>query len=73
MFETATVLPLLGSPTFVPERRRTTKGDKHHYVPKFYQKAWVGPEGQLCEFSKPYKDVTPHRRFPDGTGYVRGL
>lgn len=59
-------------------------GDKHHYVPKFYLKQWVGEDGRLCEFSRPYKPQDGHlapRRppvkarwvAPDGTGYLRGL
>jgi Protein of unknown function (DUF4238) len=60
------------------------EGDKHHYIPKFYLKQWVGPDGQLCEFSRPYeiKEGQPARSFipvrtrrvsPDATGYEYGL
>ena len=49
------------------------KGDKHHYIPVFYSKGWAGPDGRLCEFSRPYDVVKPKRVHPDGTGYVRGL
>jgi hypothetical protein len=49
------------------------KGDKHHYIPKFYLNQWIGPDKVLCEFSRPYKTVKPRRTDPDGTGYERGL
>src|SRR5215467_13064135 len=49
------------------------KGDKHHYVPVFYTKEWVGPDGRICEYSRPYDVVKPRRVHPDGMGYVRGL
>ena len=49
------------------------KGDKHHYIRVFYSKGWAGPDGRLCEFSRPYDVVKPKRVHPDGTGYVRGL
>ena len=49
------------------------KGDKHHYIPKFYLKQWAGSDGKVCEFSKPFKTVKPKRVHPDGTGYERGL
>jgi hypothetical protein len=46
---------------------------KHHYIPKFYLKQWAGPDGRICEFSRPHKEVKPRMVFPDGTGYERGL
>lgn len=46
---------------------------KHHYIPVFYLKQWVGPDGKLCEFSRPYKEVKPRRTHPDGTAYERNL
>ena len=49
------------------------KGDKHHYIPVFYSSEWAGPDGRVCEFSRPYDAVKPKRVHPDGTGYVRGL
>jgi hypothetical protein len=48
-------------------------GQKHHYIPVFYLKQWQGPNGRLCEISKPFKKAVPRRTHPDGTGYVRGL
>ena len=50
-----------------------TRGQKHHYIPKFYLKQWAGPDEQICEFSRPYQNVEPRRTHPDGTGYERGL
>jgi hypothetical protein len=49
------------------------KGEKHHYIPSFYSREWAGPDGRLCEYSRPYKEVKPQWKHPDGTGYVRGL
>jgi hypothetical protein len=49
------------------------KGDKHHYIPVFYSKEWAGPDGRLCEYSRPYDVVKPKLVHPKGTGYVRGL
>ena len=49
------------------------QGDKHHYIPVFYSKEWAGPDGRVCEYSRPYNVVKPKRVHPDGTGYIRGL
>jgi uncharacterized protein DUF4238 len=49
------------------------RGDKHHYIPVFYSKEWAGPDGRLCEYSRPYDVVKPKLVHPKGTGYVRGL
>jgi Protein of unknown function (DUF4238) len=49
------------------------KGDRHHYIPVFYSKEWAGPDGRLCEYSRPYDVVKPKLVYPKGTGYVRGL
>lgn len=46
---------------------------KHHYIPVFYLKQWMGTKAYVCEFSRPYDKVKPRRTHPDGTGYVRGL
>jgi hypothetical protein len=64
--------------------RNTPALQKHHYVPVFYLKQWAGPDGRLCEFSRPYTlrpgevmppniPVKPRMTHPDGTGYARGL
>jgi len=50
-----------------------SKNGKHHYIPVFYLKKWTGPDGRLCEFSKPYDRVKPKRIHPGGTGFVHGL
>lgn len=42
---------------------------QHHYIPVFYLKRWAGPDGKLCEFSRPFKSVVPLRRAPRGTGF----
>jgi hypothetical protein len=49
------------------------QGEKHHYIPVFYLKQWAGPDGRLCEFSRPYKLVKPRMTHPSGTAYVPGL
>jgi hypothetical protein len=49
------------------------KGQKHHYIPVFYLKQWMGPKNTVCEFSRPYDQVATRSPHPDGTGYVRGL
>jgi hypothetical protein len=49
------------------------KGDKHHYIPKFYLKRWAGANKQVCEFSRPYRDVSARFVHSDGTGFERGL
>ncbi len=54
--------------------KRKTKGQRHHYLPEFYIKTWCAPDGELCEYSKPYNNIVKcHRRAPKGTGYVHGL
>ena len=54
-------------------KRAADDGPKHHYLPVFYLKHWAADDGRLCEFSRPYKEVKPKRRFPDETGFIRGL
>jgi hypothetical protein len=48
-------------------------GPKHHYIPVFYLNQWTGADGRLCEFSRPHKVVIARMKFPDATGYKRGL
>jgi Protein of unknown function (DUF4238) len=50
-----------------------SKEGKHHYIPVFYLKQWTGPDGRLCEFSKPFDRVKARLVHPDGTAYVHGL
>ena len=41
----------------------------HHFLPQFYQRRWVGPDGRLCRFSKPYGDLISAKRVsPKRTG-----
>lgn len=63
----------LKAPGIGHNRPTKSAGQKHHYVPVFYQKPWASADGRLCEFSRPYKEVKPRLTHPDGTGYVRGL
>jgi len=52
---------------------------KHHYIPVFYLKQWAPPKavpgnGRLVEFSAPYNGIVKGQyKYPDATGYVRGL
>jgi uncharacterized protein DUF4238 len=46
---------------------------KHHYLPVFYTKQWARPNGNLCEYSRPYKKVTTKWRHPSATGYQENL
>jgi hypothetical protein len=49
------------------------KGQKHHYIPVFYLRQWMGARQTVCEFSRPRDRVRTRFPHPDGTGYVRGL
>jgi hypothetical protein len=46
---------------------------KHHHLPVFYLKRWVGDDGQLTQFSRPHKEVVKRRRYPAQTGYAARL
>jgi hypothetical protein len=46
---------------------------KHHYVPAFYLKHWIGADGRLCEHKRVYGKVAPRKTSPDGTGYQKDL
>ena len=42
---------------------------KHHYMPEFYLKQWVGDDGRLCEYRRWPGRITRKRQFPAATGY----
>ncbi len=46
---------------------------RHHYIPCFYTKRWIGADKRLCEFSRPHTIVKPKRVYPSGTGYAEDL
>jgi hypothetical protein len=47
---------------------------KHHYIPVFYLKQWIGTDRRLIAFRRPYGDtVVASSTTPKHTGYVRGL
>jgi hypothetical protein len=46
---------------------------RHHYIPVFYLKQWVGPDRRLCEYSRPYKEIKAKRKHPSATAYIDGL
>ena len=45
----------------------------HHYVPTFYLRRWAGPDGQICEMSRPYREVKPKRKSPKAAGFIPHL
>ncbi len=47
--------------------------NRHHYIPVFYLKQWIGSDGRLCEYSRPHQVVKAKRKHPAATGYVDGL
>ncbi|WP_189599372.1 DUF4238 domain-containing protein [Mesorhizobium sp. M4B.F.Ca.ET.169.01.1.1] len=50
------------------------KPKRHHYIPVFYLKRWSGPDGRLCEFSRPFGPrVKPRMTHPTGTGFEERL
>ena len=46
---------------------------KHHYIPVFYLKRWVGDDGRLCVYSRWRARVEAKRMHPDATGYWKDL
>jgi len=46
---------------------------KHHYIPAFYLKRWVDPDGKVTEFTKPYRDIIVKPIAPERTGYQERL
>jgi len=47
--------------------------NKHHYIPIFYSKQWAGSNGNLCQYSRPYKSVVYKWKSPAAVGYRPGL
>jgi hypothetical protein len=46
----------------------------HHYLSVFYLSRWVGDDGRLCRFSRPYGPKVKGKRItPKGTGFEPGL
>jgi Protein of unknown function (DUF4238) len=48
-------------------------GEKHHYLPIFYQKRWAGADGKVCVYRTPYKELKTKRRHPDAVGFQDDL
>ncbi|MGO4286370.1 DUF4238 domain-containing protein [Bosea sp. TAB14] len=46
---------------------------KHHYIPAFYLSRWKGPDGRLCEYSRPHIEIAVKRRAPDAAGFEKRL
>ena len=46
----------------------------HHYLPIFYLSRWVGQDGRVCRFNRPYRsEVKAKRVAPKGTGFEPSL
>lgn len=46
----------------------------HHYLPKFYLKRWAAPDGQVCQFSRPYGATVKAKHVaPSSTAFQRSL
>jgi hypothetical protein len=46
---------------------------KHHYIPVFYLKRWVGKDGQLCVYCRWHSRVEAKRMHPNATAYLKDL
>lgn len=47
---------------------------KHHYVPEFLLKRWVGLDGKFLRYTAPYKSIMVSKRcFPSETGFQKDL
>jgi hypothetical protein len=47
---------------------------KDHYIPVFYLSQWAtSPKGELCQYSRPHKDVVAKPKAPTATGFMHGL
>lgn len=45
----------------------------HHYIPQFYLRRWAGPDGLICEFSRPHRHIVIQRKSPRAAGFQRHL
>ncbi len=46
---------------------------RHHYIPVFYLKRWVGDDAKICQYSRPRDDLHVKRVYPVQTGFVDRL
>ena len=46
---------------------------RHHYSPQFYLRQWVGPDGRLFRYYRPYDKVVVSDTTPEYTGYKKYL
>ena len=46
---------------------------RHHYLPVFYLRRWVGSRGRVCRYYRPRDRVVASDVGPDFTGYEEGL
>ncbi|MCJ8057178.1 DUF4238 domain-containing protein [Shinella curvata] len=51
------------------------KGQKHHYIPQFYLRPWLGDDNRLEEFGRvpPSNQIRSRRRGTESTGYEYDL
>jgi Protein of unknown function (DUF4238) len=47
--------------------------NRHHYLPVFYLKKWVGKDGRLVRYHRPHHETVTSRLTPDYTGFEDGL
>ena len=46
---------------------------KHHYIPIFYLKSWLGADNHISVFQIRHHKVRVKRKHPSATGYVISL
>jgi predicted RNase H-like HicB family nuclease len=54
-------------------RLPVTEPLKHHYIPVFYLKRWMGEDERISVFQIRHNDVRVKRKHPSATGYFIGL
>jgi len=57
----------------VIKKNPMSEPDKHHYLPVFYLKQWIGKDGKVARYHRPYQAVVAEPIAPKNTGYERGL
>ena len=47
---------------------------KHHYIPEFYLRQWIGDDGRFVRYDRPIPTkIVARRAFPSEAGWVRNL
>ena len=47
--------------------------EKHHYLPIFYLNQWVGSDGKIVRYYRPYREIVASPIAPSNTGYEPAL